>query len=435
MTDRGAGRGPTRPALSRCVAGDLDVFADDAWGRRAVLSRAADLAGGPAGAAGFDDLFSLAAVDELLSRRGLRTPFVRIARQGRVVDSAEFTGGGGVGAEIGDQIRDDRVGALFAEGHTVVLQGLHRTWAPVADLATALNDDLGHPVQVNAYVTPPSSQGFSAHYDVHDVFVLQVAGTKRWHVHAPVHPDPLRDQPWNDHAGAVRARADEEPLLDEVLHPGDALYLPRGYLHSATALGGVSAHLTVGVHVVTRHAVLEALLAACADDPALRASLPLGVDVADPAALAPLLADVAERAAGTLRRAGSDPERAEAAARRLRPRVWAGNRPEALAPLAQAAAAGAVRAATVVRRRRGLRHRLTVTGEGCRLELPDRVLDLPATAGPAVRTLLSGPAATVRDLPVLPPADARVVVARLLREGVVVLDDGAPGPGAGTTEG
>ena len=96
---------------------------------------------------------------------------------------------------------------LFADGHTVVLQGLHRLWPPLIDFAGALTTDLGHPVQINAYVTPRSSQGFSAHYDVHDVFVLQVAGEKRWRIHAPVLAAPLRDQPWTDHRAAVEARA------------------------------------------------------------------------------------------------------------------------------------------------------------------------------------------------------------------------------------
>ena len=164
-------------------------------------------------------------------------------------------------------MRDDRVAALFAEGHTVVLQALHRTWPAVLELSTRLAAELGHPVQANAYVTPPTSRGFSAHYDVHDVFVLQLAGRKHWTVHEPVHPDPLRNQPWNGHAAAVAARADDDPpAVDTVLAPGDVLYLPRGWLHAATALGEVSAHLTIGVHVVTRFALVEAMLAAVADD-------------------------------------------------------------------------------------------------------------------------------------------------------------------------
>lgn len=433
-----------RPFLRRAVAGDLDAFAHEAWGRHAVLSRRDDLAKSRDDGAepGFRDLFSLDAVDELLAHRGLRTPFLRIAKQGTVVDSGQFTGDGGVGAEVGDQLRDDRVAALFADGHTVVLQGLHRTWAPVTELATGLNADLGHPVQVNAYVTPASSTGFSAHYDVHDVFVLQIAGTKRWHVHAPVHPDPLRSQPWNDHAAAVRDRADEEPLLDEVLHPGDALYLPRGYLHSATAQGEVSAHLTVGVHVVTRHALLETLLAGLADDPELRSSLPLGVDVSDPAALAPHLDVVTRRAAGYLADRSADDERAERAARRLRGRVWSGNRPESLRPLRQAAAVGDLGPTTVLRLRHGLRHRTRTGPDGrLHLELGDRTVELPREAAVPLLTLLSGREVTLAEVGEDEPGDAAVVARRLLTEGVLVTPDSAAPPaggahadGGGTTE-
>lgn len=408
---------PGRPALRRCVAGDLDAFADDVWGRRAVLSRADDLAkSDPVGhPAAFGDLFTLDDVDELLARRGLRTPFLRVARQGQVVDSAQFTGGGGVGAEVADQVRDDRVATLFADGHTVVLQGLHRTWAPITDLATGLAGEIGHPVQVNAYVTPASSQGFAAHYDVHDVFVLQVAGTKRWHVHAPVHDDPLRGQPWTDRADAVRDRAGEEPLLDEVLHPGDALYLPRGYLHSATAQGEVSAHLTVGVHVVTRHALLEALVATMADDPDLRRSLPLGVDVADPDQLAPHLAAVAERMTERLR-STADPGRIAGAVRR---QVWAGNRPEPLRPLAHAAALGAVDTHTVVRVRGGLKWRL-IPGDPASLELPGRTVTLPDGTIDAVRAVLAGPTVRTGDLPATDADTAVDLVRQLLRDGVLV---------------
>jgi lysine-specific demethylase/histidyl-hydroxylase NO66 len=74
-------------------------------------------------------------------------------------------------------------------------------------------------------------------------------------------------------------------VIEALLRPGDCLYLPRGYLHAATALGGVSTHLTLGVHVWTRYALAEQLmhqaLQNLASDPAVRASLALGVDVAD----------------------------------------------------------------------------------------------------------------------------------------------------------
>ncbi|HSU11651.1 MAG TPA: cupin domain-containing protein [Pseudonocardia sp.] len=405
MTGRPAQGRPEPGPLARCV-GDPDVFAAEHWGRAPLLTR---------NGAGFRDLLDLDGIDDLLSRRGLRTPFIRMAKAGQVLDSSSFTAPGGVGAEIGDQVRDDKVAALFGEGATVVLQALHRTWPPVIDFCTRLAAELGHPVQANSYVTPPSSRGFSAHYDVHDVFVLQLAGRKHWTIHAPVLADPLRDQGWGQRSAAVAAAAEKPAVIDAVLEPGDALYLPRGWLHAATALGEVSAHLTVGIHVVTRFALVEALTALVADDPALRATLPLGIDVADPAALAPHLESVRAALVGALGRVSDD-----AVARRVRRRVWSGGRPEPVGVVAGTAFAAGLAVGDVVRLRVGLHHRLRHAGEQVVLELADREVALPAFTEEALRALLGGDAVAVGSLPKMEEADQIVLVRRLLREGVVV---------------
>lgn len=81
-----------RPALARCVAADLTDFAERVWGRAPLLSQAGDLP------EPFTDLLSAAAVDELVSTRGLRTPFLRVARAGSTLPSRDFTAPAGVGA-------------------------------------------------------------------------------------------------------------------------------------------------------------------------------------------------------------------------------------------------------------------------------------------------------------------------------------------------
>jgi hypothetical protein len=257
-----------------------EAFASRDWGRRALLSRAGEL-----GAGGFADLLDAAAIDELVSERGLRTPFLRVAKAGSTLAERTFTAPGGVGATIADQVSDDRLTRLFADGSTLVLQALHRSWPAVLAFCQDLAAELGHPVQANAYITPPQNQGFSDHYDVHDVFVLQIEGEKRWLIHEPVLESPLRDQPWNDRRTAVERRAAEPPVIEAVLRPGDCLYLPRGFLHAAQALGGISTHLTIGVHVWTRYAVAERLvhqaIRTLAGDAGVRASLPLGVEFTD----------------------------------------------------------------------------------------------------------------------------------------------------------
>ncbi|MGY1747948.1 cupin domain-containing protein [Modestobacter sp. SYSU DS0511] len=412
--------------MRRCIAVDPEEFATGHWSRRPLLSTAAELGGT------FTDLLSLETVDELLSTRGLRTPFLRIAKDGAVVDPKRFTSPQGAGAEVADQVSSDAVLRLFADGSTVVLQGLHRLWPPLIAFAGQLAADLGHPTQVNAYVTPPSSRGFSPHYDVHDVFVLQAAGEKHWTIHEPVLPDPLRTHPWTDRAAEVAAAAERPPVIDAVLRPGDALYLPRGYIHSAVALGAISAHLTVGIHPVTRWGAVESALdlvrTLAADDPALRGSLPLGVDLADPDATAD---DVAAVLSGLQRWIGEvDPA---AVADSLRSRAWAQVRPAPVSPLAQSTALAALDADTVLRVRPLLRAQLREpVGDRVALVAGRRTHDLPAATRPALAALLAAGELKVGDLPDLDAADQLTLARRLVTESIAVVPDARAGAPART---
>ncbi|MEU4557768.1 cupin domain-containing protein [Actinoplanes sp. NPDC023936] len=397
-------------ALSRVIAVEPATFADTVWGRAPLLSRAAGL-GGPDG---FTDLLSPAAVDELLSRRGLRTPFLRVARDGEVLPPSRFTGGGGAGAEITDQVLDERAMRLYAAGATLVLQGLHRLWPPLIAFAGELGAELNRPVQLNAYLTPPGSQGFATHYDTHDVFVLQADGVKRWCVHPPVLQDPLERQPWGGRADEVAATAAGEPALDVVLEPGDALYLPRGWLHSARSLGGRSLHITAGVRGLTRYALVEELLALASAEPSLRATLPYGLEVSDPEAIAPELSATVAALRDWLTTAEAGPA---AVADRLRARSWPSARPAPISPLAQLDDAASLTPADAIVARPGLRWTLTPDGE---LRSPVRTVTFPASCVPAVRLALDGAPHRVGDLPLGDDADRLVLARRLLTEALAV---------------
>ncbi|WP_369212386.1 cupin domain-containing protein [Streptomyces flavofungini] len=398
MSDTPTGLQDTGPAagagvLEARLTGGLSraEFARKVWARTALLTRRAS---------DFSDLFSADAVDELVARRGLRTPFLRVAKDGSTLPEASFTSSGGIGATVSDQLDDTALWRAFADGATLVLQALHRTWEPVAELAARLGTELGHPVQANAYVTPPQNRGFDAHYDVHDVFVLQIEGTKRWIVHEPVHPDPLRDQPWTDRRTAVAEAARGEPHTDTVLEPGDVLYLPRGWLHAAEAQGEVSVHLTLGVHTWTRHALAEQLaeaaLATLRDDPGMRGTLPLGTEGPGEE-----LERVREHLLAAI--AGADPAPLFHRARRGQAR------PAPMGPLAQLAAVGELRADSPVRLRASLEARL----DGPRLLTRVGWLDFPRADLPSVARMLDGEVRTAGDLGV-------ELVRRLLRAGVLV---------------
>ncbi len=403
------------PALDRLLGAESERFADEVWGRGIVLASRDERGAND----DFADLFSAAAVDELIADRGLRTPFLRVAREGTTLPDSAFTSGGGVGAGVGDQVSDDKLRRLFADGATIVLQGLHRTWPPLLAFGQQLAAELGHPVQVNAYVTPPQNQGFSDHYDVHDVFVLQVHGQKRWAVRPPVLESPLRGQTWDARRADVERAAAQPPLLEVTLNPGDCLYLPRGFVHSARARGGTSIHLTIGVHVWTRDHLAESLLRsvrdALADDPGIRASLPLGVDIAHPDELADAAEAVRTAAIGALTRVDTATLAAD-----LLSRHRGMQRPEPLAPLAQLSAADALEPGSRLRLRAHLLASLEDADGGLVVRSRAGRCQLPAEARPALERLLTGQPIDVASL--ADDAQAAVRLARrLLVEGVAVI--------------
>ena len=279
-------------------------------------------------------------MDELLSRRGLRTPFIRVAKDGAVVPAERFTRSGGAGAQVADQVADDRLLDLFADGHTVVLQGLHRLWPPLIDFAGAAGGRSRPPGAGQRLHHPPLVAGLLR--ALRRPRRVRAAGGRREAVAHPRAgaPRPLRDQPWTDHRGRGRgARAGGRRSSTRCCAPATRSTCRAATCTRPRRSARSSCHLTVGVHPVTRYAVLEALLDVVSDEPLLRASLPLGVDVADPADLE---ADLQATVEALVARLGA--VTAADVADRLARRGLGSARPAPIGPLAQAADLGALSA-------------------------------------------------------------------------------------------
>jgi hypothetical protein len=243
---------------------DPAAFLAEQWSRCPVLDR-----GDPQR---FSELLDEAEVEEVVAWRGLRLPAFRMVRQGTLIGTDSYTMSAPLGqGDVGDLIDPERVVRLFEDGATLILRGLERYHPAITAFCGALAADLGHPVRANTYVTPANAQGHGIHYDLHDVFVLQCSGRKHWSVHERQRVDPL---PGDGMEPYVRSEDLGATVIDEVLGPGDSLYIPRGWPHLASTAGESSIHLTLGVHVVTWLDVLGAVLErarGCAD---LRATVP-----------------------------------------------------------------------------------------------------------------------------------------------------------------
>lgn len=364
--------------LARCV-GDAEHFAHHCWGQVPLLHRTGD---------DFADVLTLAEVDRLLSSAA-RRPAVRLMRAGDVVDAASWCTTIRLGGrQVDDAVDPVAIGRALGDGATVVLQSLHRTVPAVGRFASALEAEVSHPVQVNAYLTPPGAAGLAPHSDGHDVIAVQLHGAKAWTV---------------------------DGLGDVTLEPGDALYLPAGTRHAAETDERSSLHLTIGIIRVTYRAAVQRLLARAAD---LDAPLPLGYAAsdADRTELADGLAGAIGSAATALTEA--DPaELAEAEHRRRRPRLRHEGHVASVAALDQ------LGPGSCLRLRSGSPPALATEGDGrLRLDLGDRVLHLPPAAGPSLRILLEGAAVAVGDLPDLDEESQLVLARRLVREGLLVVE-------------
>jgi bifunctional lysine-specific demethylase and histidyl-hydroxylase NO66 len=163
-----------------------------------------------------------------------------------------------------------RVRSDFADGYTIVLDDVEQFVRAIASLAHAIEVELNFATKVNAYVTPPESQGFVAHYDEHDVLILQIHGSKIWHLYdgADVPPHEMRRQ-------EPVAMAGLPSPTDLRMEAGDVLYLPRGRVHAAEATSEPSIHLTVGIHAPTLlTVVIRALYSLSYSDDRVHTRLP-----------------------------------------------------------------------------------------------------------------------------------------------------------------
>ena len=160
----------------------------------------------------------------------------------------------------------------FADGYTIVLDGVERHIRAIAALSQSIEVELNFPVQVNAYITPPRSQGLVPHFDDHDVLILQIQGSKTWHIYEGVDVPPREIQREKDKAVGIE---DLPSPIDLQLEAGDVLYLPRGKVHEAETNSEPSIHLTVGVHAPTALMLaVGALYAQSFHDDRLNAQLP-----------------------------------------------------------------------------------------------------------------------------------------------------------------
>jgi ribosomal protein L16 Arg81 hydroxylase len=167
-------------------------------------------------------------------------------------------------------LRPDALQQLAAQGVSIVLNQIHKYAPPITTLAHAIERRIGHIVQVNCYITFGTASAFIPHIDAHDVLAVQVHGAKRWRFYGTPFAYPLEDFPSRSERGKIVHR---DSVCEELIEPGDVLYVPRGEAHDAVGEVKPSVHLTIGIIPPTGIDLLNWITQRAKNDVALRMDL------------------------------------------------------------------------------------------------------------------------------------------------------------------
>jgi ribosomal protein L16 Arg81 hydroxylase len=236
-----------------------EVFFKDYYEKKPVLIAGKD-------PAKFSSLLSVEAIDRYLATGAPCHPDVFLVDAARELKPADYT--------FPDSGRIDlpRAYQLFASGATISLSQMHERVASLAALCRAMEHTFSSHFQTNIYVSARNAQGFKTHYDSHDVFVLQVSGSKHWTLYDTLIELPLRGQGFDP-----EKHIPGPPTQELTIHAGDVFYCPRGLFHAARATDEVSLHITLGLIGKTwADVMVEAISEACLASPTFRGHLPVG---------------------------------------------------------------------------------------------------------------------------------------------------------------
>jgi hypothetical protein len=174
---------------------------------------------------GWDDL------NDVLERGSVDPAQLVVVKGGRAIDAAAFTSGGTIDVT--------RLTALLRDGHSLKIDALDRVHPGVRAATDDVRRLLGETTCCNLIVTNAHDSAFVSHFDEVEVFVVQCQGRKAWKVHGEGEPYPM-----DVYGDSDPARCPPAVIFDDVLVPGDVLYVPRGWWHTVQGVGDLALHLS-----------------------------------------------------------------------------------------------------------------------------------------------------------------------------------------------
>lgn len=213
---------------------DIDSFLNNYFSKNIYLKRKAISS----------EIMSLKDIDKILYCVEPKIPHIKLHNGDQFIDEEDYIESY---QEIGiakRRIIRPKFYEHLLKGATVILNRVEGRSELLKKICFEISNFVTQQTLANGYLSFGIKPSFGNHWDVHDVFAVQLIGRKHWKVYRPTFELPIYSQTSKD----FKSNCPEEPVLDTLLEAGDILYIPRGWWHNATAIGEETFHVAVGVH-------------------------------------------------------------------------------------------------------------------------------------------------------------------------------------------
>lgn len=157
---------------------------------------------------------------------------------------------------------------------TLIFNGIEKSVPKLIDFCRASMQVLGENVNINAYFSPQGGVvGLGSHFDIQEIFILHIAGSKVWRLHHEVCQNPIKKVEFEKPAKDRTPETDE--FTDITMQPGDVLYLPRGQWHYPMPTEEHSLHLTITIPSTFKFQAMSWLTKRLREDKNLHQFLPM----------------------------------------------------------------------------------------------------------------------------------------------------------------
>jgi len=186
-----------------------------------------------------------------------------------------------------------KIEAYLAQGFNLAVTRIEAHAPHLAVLCDNIRAKLFEQIKVGVIVTTGKFGAFNLHYDPEDLIILQVEGTKRWKIFGPAVSNPVIGMP-------PQSPPPEDALIfDEVLKPGDFLFVPGGNWHRCENGSARSLHLGFFFQPPTAWHFIRALTSELLADETFRRPL---TRIGDASELSTMESDFKERAIENINR-------------------------------------------------------------------------------------------------------------------------------------